>query len=73
MAGVREEAARTKKALAYADALQKVGGTALAAAQLPDAGWELARQLAGWKTLPSAATKAMVVTMLAEREAGRDA
>ena len=70
MAGLHEDAARTRKALRIADALQRLGATAEQAAQLPDAGWLMAAQLADCRE-PSAATRAVVVTILEQREARR--
>jgi hypothetical protein len=66
-----EEANRAAKATAYADCLQAHGASAAAVAVMPPAGWELARQLCGWPTLPSDQTKAMVVDLMREREARR--
>jgi hypothetical protein len=69
--GLYEEAARTRKALAYADAIARAGGTAKGAATMPDLAWRLAQVAADWPTAPSGRTKAVVVTLLEEREARR--
>lgn len=66
---LHEEAARTRKALAYASCIRQHGGTALEAAQLPPEGWEAVQALIGWSTPPSPATMAVVVTMLEGMEA----